>query len=151
MKVQDVMTKDVLFCSPTDNPAAAAERMMQKDCGIIPIVTEEKKVIGVITDRDICLAYARRGAKLAAFNLEEFIGKKIISCQPTDKIEDALKKMKKNQVKRLIITSQDGILLGIISIADILLATDKHKSLTKKVISTLKSINKPRPILLREI
>lgn len=151
MKVQDVMTKDAVFCLPTDNPAKAAALMMQYDCGIVPILTAEKKVVGVVTDRDICLAYAKSSTKLSTFKLEVFTDKKIISCQPKDKIEDALKKMKKNQLKRLVVTSQDAIFVGIISIADILIATDKHKSLTKKVISTLRSISKPFPITLREI
>lgn len=145
------MTREAVFCAPQDNLAKAADLMFQRDCGIIPIVSEEKKVVGMLSDRDICIASSLRNLNPADIKAEEFTGKKIVSCRADEKIEEALKKMKKNQVKRLPVTSQDGSLIGIISIADILLATDNHKSLRKKVFSTLKSISKPRPILLREI
>lgn len=149
MKVQDVMTKDAVFCKVQDNLATAAELMKQRDCSILPIINDEKKVAGMISDRDICIAVTNN-VKPADINVADFTGKKVIYCQATDKIEDALKKMKKNQLKRLPVTSQDGSLIGIISVTDVLLATDKHKSLRKKVVSTLKSISKLRPILLRE-
>ena len=145
------MTKDAVFCTAKDNLATAAELMMRRDCGAVPIVDEEKKIVGIITDRDICIAAASLNVKPAAVKVKDFTGKKIVSCYASDKIEDILKKMKKYQVKRLPVTSQDDILIGIISIADILLATNKHKSLRKKLVSTLKSISKPRPIILREI
>ncbi len=151
MKVQDVMTKDAIFCAPQDDLAKVANLMIQRDCGIIPIVDDDKKVVGMITDRDICIAAASRNLKPADIKAIDFTNGKVISIQSKEKIEDVLKKMKKYRVKRLPVTSQDNSLVGIISIADILLATDKHKSLGKKVISTLKSISKPRPILLREI
>jgi CBS domain-containing protein len=151
MKVQDVMTKDVIFCAPQDNLADAADLLIQRDCGVLPIVDAAKKVVGIITDRDICIAAASRNMKPSDIKTADFTGKKVFSCQANEKIEDVLKKMKKYQIKRLPVTSQDDALVGIISIADILSATDEHKSLRKKVISTLKSISKPRPILLREI
>lgn len=151
MKVQDVMTKDAVFCAPEDNLAIAAERMIKRDCGVLPIVDDEKKLVGIITDRDICIAAASRNIKPADIKAKDFTNKKIVSCRADDKIEDILKKMKKYQVKRLPVTSQEDILIGIISIADVLFATNKHKSLRKKLVSALKSISKPRPILLREI
>lgn len=151
MKVQDVMTKDVVFCTPQDNLAIAAELMRQRDCGVLPIVDDERKVIGIVTDRDICLAAASGNAKLSEIKAEDFTREKIVLVKENEKIEDALKKMKKNRVKRLPVASQDCILIGIISVTDVLLATDKHKTLRKKTISALKSISKPSPILLREI
>jgi CBS domain-containing protein len=151
MKVQDVMTKDVIFCAPQDNLADAANLLIQRDCGVLPIVDEAKKVVGIVTDRDICIAAASRNVKPSDINAADFTDKKVVSCKANEKIEDVLKKMKRYQIKRLPVTSQDDTLVGIISVADILSATDKHKSLRKKVISTLKSIGKPSPILLREI
>jgi len=56
MKVKDVMKTNVSFCSTEDSLMKAAEVMRHRDCGVVPIVDEDKKVIGMLTDRDLCLA-----------------------------------------------------------------------------------------------
>jgi len=155
MKVQDVMTNDVGFCLLTDDLTKAAGVMRQRDCSIVPILDAEKRVVGVITDRDVGIAVASRDCKPSEIKVEDFCREKIIVCEPNEKINDALKKMRKNQIKRLPVTSQSGELVGIISLTDILSTTSKNKSknkkLRKKIISTLMGIGKPRPILLQEI
>ncbi len=145
------MTKDAVFCTPQDNLAVVANLMIERDCGVLPIVDKAKKVVGMITDRDICITAATREQKPSDLFAADFAGKKVVLCRADENIADVLKKMKKYQVKRLPVTSQEDVLIGIISIADILPTIGKHKSLKKKLLSTLKSISKPRPILLREI
>ncbi len=149
------MTNDVGFCLLTDDLTKAAGVMRQRDCGIVPILDAEKRVVGVITDRDVCIAVASRDCKPSEIKVEELCRENIIVCEPNEKINDVLKKMRKNQIKRLPVTSQSGELVGIISITDILSTTSKNKSknkkLRKKIISTLMEIGKPRPILLQEI
>ena len=71
MKVYEVMTIDAGFCSSDDNLTKAAEIMRQKDCGIVPVIDAEKRVIGVITDRDICLAAAESSKKLSGTKAHE--------------------------------------------------------------------------------
>src|SRR5262245_11710178 len=60
MKVKDLMTTDVKRCSPETNLAAAAKIMWEGDCGAVPVTDERDHVVGVITDRDICIAAATR-------------------------------------------------------------------------------------------
>lgn len=151
MKVQEIMTKDVGFCTTEDFLTKAAEIMWQKDCGIVPIINAEKIVVGMLTDRDICFALTTRNARADEIRASEVIGQSIIKCAPEDNIKDVLKKMRKYQIKRLPVTSQNGELIGIISLTDVLFATYKDKSLTKKLDKTIKEISKPRPILLREV
>lgn len=151
MKVQDVMTIDVDFCG-TDAPlTCAAAIMWEKDCGIVPVVDGEKRVVGMITDRDVCIAVSTRDQKPSAIKAGEFTAREVVACQPSDKIKDALKLMKKNKVKRLPVTSQDGELVGIISLTDILFAAEKNKKLREKILSTIIEISKPNPILLLEV
>ncbi|MCU1287849.1 MAG: hypothetical protein JWN60_78 [Acidobacteria bacterium] len=152
MKVLDLMTSDIGFISPADDLARAADIMWQKDCGVVPVVDAEMRVVGIITDRDICVAAGSRDCKASEIKAEEFCGEEnVVSCRPGDKIKDALKLMKKNKIKRLPVTSQKGELVGIISVSDILPASENDKKLRKKLISALVEINKPRPILLREV
>ncbi|HEY0658507.1 MAG TPA: CBS domain-containing protein [Pyrinomonadaceae bacterium] len=151
MKVQDVMISDVGFCLPTDNLAEVADTMRQRDCSILPIINEEKQVVGVITDRDICLAVAGQDCKPSEIKVGEFHRENVIVCEPNEKIKDVLKKMGENKIKCLPVISQNGHLVGIISITDVLIVTKKDKSFRKKVTSTLIAISKPSRITLREI
>jgi CBS domain-containing protein len=151
MKVQDVMTNDVFSCAPQENLATVAGIITQRDCGIVPVVDANNRVVGIITERDICIAASNRKVNFANIKAEEFCNEKIVSCRADEKIKDVLKKMRKNKIKRLPVISQDGYLIGIISITDVLLVTKKDKFLRKKVISTLTAISKPLPITLREI
>jgi CBS domain-containing protein len=151
MKVQDIMTTNIGFCRTADNLARAANVMWEKDCGAVPIVDENNRVAGMITDRDICIAVATRDCRAAEIVAGEVCRGGVVSCAPDDKLKDALKKMAKNQVKRLPVVSQNGELVGIISVTDILLKTDEDKKLRKQVVSALTEISKPQPILLTEI
>ena len=151
MKVKKLMKKGVGFCNPQDNLTDAARVMWQKDCGVVPVVDEDKKIVGMITDRDICISVASREQKASEIKAAELInGKRVISCSPDDKIEDALKKMKRKTVKRLPVIDKEKRLVGILSITDILLAAD-DKSMKKRVLKTLKAIGKPHRIVLKEI
>ncbi len=145
------MTTDIGFCNLEDSLTKAAEIMWQKDCGVVPLVDEENKAVGMITDRDICIAAATRNRKTSDIKAKEMINGEVFSCAATDDLETALKKMKKNQLKRLPITDENGELVGILSITDILLCKQKDKKLKKKIYSTLKAIGTTHPIVLKEI
>ena len=145
------MTTDIGFCNLEDSLTRAAEIMWQKDCGVVPVVDEEQKVVGMITDRDICIAATTRNQKPSDIKAKEMINREVISCVANDRLETALKKMRRNQLKRLPITGENGELVGILSIADVLLCEQKAKKLRKKIYQTLKAIGTSRPIVLKEI
>jgi CBS domain-containing protein len=151
MKVKDVMKTDVGFCSSEDSLMKAADVMRSRDCGAIPIVDENRKVVGILTDRDLCLAVVARNRKASDVKTGELISGKLVVCAADDKLEDVLRKMRKHRIKRLVAVGSEGELTGILSLSDILLSVDKDKDLKKKVFSTQKAIYKPRPIVLQEI
>ncbi len=151
MKVEKVMTKDIGCCRPEDDLSKAAEIMRQKDCGVIPVIDEENKLDAMITDRDICFAAADKKQKISQIKVGEAAAAKIISCAADDKVEDALKKMRKHQLKRLPVTGKNSEIVGMLSVSDILISARKDKKLKKKVYSTLEEIFQPRPIVLEEI
>ena len=150
MKIKQLMTKNTNSCQPADKLIKAVEIMRQNDCGAVPVVDENEKVVGMITDRDICLAVADTGSKISQIKVEKLMTKKIISCSPDDKIEDALKKMRKNQLKHLAVTGKDNKIVGILSVTDVLISVRKDKKLKKKIYKTLEAIFQPRPIVLQE-
>jgi CBS domain-containing protein len=149
MKVKKLMTEEVEFCHLEDDLTKAVEIMWRRDCGVVPVIDGNGSVVGMITDRDISIAAASRNQKLSEIKIGEVIANgNLVTCSPDEDVEDALKKMRRKQIKRLSVVSKNGALTGILSITDILL---KDKKLKKKVFSALKAIAKPRPIVLDEI
>ena len=68
MKVEDLMTRSVGTCRPTDTLSSAAQLMWERDCGCVPVVSDDgsNRVVGMLTDRDICMAAHFRGASPGA-------------------------------------------------------------------------------------
>jgi CBS domain-containing protein len=150
MKVFEVMTIDVGYCHPEDNLTRAAQIMWEKDCGIVPVVTADKHIVGVITDRDIAIAAATRNRRTASIKAGEMRFAAVHTCAPEDDVKDALRKMRKYKIRRLCVKGQDKDLHGIISLSDILLKAGEKKSVRKLIFSTLEAIAKPSPIVLKE-
>ena len=150
MKVQDVMTYDVQTCRPETNLADAAMRMWRGDCGILPVIADGQKVVGVITDRDICMAAATKHRDPTRIRVREVISGKVYGCSPDTEIHEALKIMQQKQVRRLpIIDALDGRLAGILSMNDLALeaSTERKGDLSAEdVENTLRAICAHRPV-----
>jgi CBS domain-containing protein len=128
MKVKEVMTSDVKSCSLDTNLAAAAKIMWESDCGAVPVTDNGGKVVGVITDRDICIAGATRDRTEGEIPVREVISKTLYACTPGDDVRAALDMMKTEQVRRLPVVGQDGRLTGIVSIHDIAIEARPNKN-----------------------
>ena len=147
MKVQEVMTQDVKFCKPETNLAEATTILWNADCGLLPVVDEEGKVVGVVSDRDICIAVATKGRLASEIAVKEvFNVRPVYSCTTDDQLRAALQTMQQHQVRRLPVVDRAGMLQGILSINDVILAAEnKDRSKEQGVsleetISTLKAI-----------
>jgi CBS domain-containing protein len=121
MKVKNVMVRTPLYCRPETNLGAAAELMWNGNCGFLPIVADNGKVAGVITDRDICIALGTRNRPSGEVTVGEVTSWKVFSCTPEDDIHAALQTMKESRVRRLPVLAQDGALVGVLSIDDVAL------------------------------
>ena len=127
-KVQDIMTKDVKVCKPDTNLAAAAALMWENDCGVLPVVDDEGKVLAIITDRDICIALATRSRLASDVTVNEVISGEVYSCALDDDVTAALKTMQRAKVHRLpVVTKDDGKLQGILSLNDIVLHAEEAR------------------------
>ena len=119
MKVKELMTTDVKRCSPETNLAAAAKIMWEGDCGAVPVTDERNHVVGVITDRDICIAAATRPHTEGEIPVQDVMSKTLYTCSPGDDVRSALETMKSRKIRRLPVVEQGGKLAGILSIHDI--------------------------------
>src|SRR5690242_9271925 len=146
MRVNEVMTTNPETCAMTDSLAKAAGLMWEHDCGILPVMSDEGRVVGLLTDRDICMAAALKGQDLGKIAVGETITGEVFSCGANDDIRDALSTMQKNRVRRLPVLTDDGTLQGLLSMNDIVVKAEESKN--KKaadlsyadVVNTYKSI-----------
>lgn len=118
MIVRDLMTKDCVSVSTDESLSAAAGKMWEKDCGALPVV-QDGVVVGMVTDRDICMATWSRGLAPEAIPVVDAMSTKLVSCSSGDSIRQVEATMRSNQVRRLPVVDEQGHLQGIISLADI--------------------------------
>lgn len=146
MKVEEIMTRDVRTCCPETSLAAVAEIMWKNDCGTVPVVDQDRNVIGVITDRDICIAVATKGRLASEIMTGQVCTRDVYSCGRDDDIKAALAVMRTEKVRRLAVVDKNGALQGILSLNDIALRAEdpndgKRRDLSNSdLVNTLKAI-----------
>lgn len=121
MKVKELMTPDAKAIWITESLADAAKEMWENDCGALPIVKDGRKVVGMITDRDICMATAMRDRNPSAISVEEVMNRIVFAAEAEEDIEQALQTMREHKVRRLPVLNLEGELQGIVSMNDIVL------------------------------
>jgi CBS domain-containing protein len=152
MQVKEVMTSEACTCTPETSLAAAAMLMWEHDCGVLPVVDDARKVVGMITDRDICMAAAMRPSPMSEIAVREVISGQAHTCTPETDIREALKTIQREKVHRLAIVGAEGELQGVLSMNDIALEAKegsgkKTNGLSyKDVVETYKSICEHRSL-----
>jgi CBS domain-containing protein len=142
MKTEDVMTREVHTCLPDTDLGLAAMQMWEGDFGVLPVVADGGEVVGMITDRDICMAAASRNKAPGEIRVEEVMTGQVYSCSVDDNIHDALKVMEQRRVRRLPVL-EHGRIVGLLSLNDLALKARSSKlaDLTAQdVEETLKAI-----------
>ena len=147
MQLKQVMTTNIATCQPDTNLAVVAKLMWDRDCGFVPVVDAAGKVVDVITDRDICIASATRRLLPEQITAAQAARRQPIhTSQPEDTTEKALATMRQFQVRRLPVISADGTLKGVVSMNDIVLASQqKEGPAPADIVSTLAAICAHRP------
>jgi len=134
MKVKEVMTPHAKGIWLTESLADAAKLMWENDCGVLPIIKDGRKVIGMITDRDICMALAMRDSKPSEISLEEVMTGQVFAVKPDDNIDEALETMQEHKIRRLPVINSEGELEGVLSMNDVVLKATDSKGKAKDSI-----------------
>jgi CBS domain-containing protein len=147
MKIKQLMTTDIATCQPETNLAVVAKLMWDRDCGFVPVVDAAGKLVGVITDRDICIASTTRGVLPEHITAGQAMRPQPIhTSQPDETTEKALATMKQFQVRRLPVVARDGTLKGIVSMNDVVLAAQQKEGPAPiEIVSALAAICAHRP------
>lgn len=144
MQVKDVMTETVRTCTPETNLADAARSMWMGNCGVLPVVDDRGEVVGVITDRDICIATGCRRRDPATILVSEVITNRAYTCGADSDVIEALEIMRQKDVRRLPVLDGAGKLCGVLSMDDVALKIQTDSGATEqegqKINTTLESI-----------
>lgn len=123
------MSKTLSCCAATDTLQKAAQLMKEQDVGAIPVVNDcdERKLLGIITDRDICMKVVAQGNLTSTAKVAEAMTSTLTTCRPDESIEGCESLMKRHQVRRIPVVDSRGVCVGIVSQADIALRdTPEH-------------------------
>ncbi len=152
MRTREIMTASPWCCVLVDTASKAARIMKKMNTGIVPVVENEesRKLVGVVTDRDLCLQIVAEGRDPQKTPVKDCMTSHLICCNPDDDLKKALELMKENQVRRIPIVDKENMLVGIVSMADIARRGDMpiHETF-KKVSEPSQAPSKPRAEELR--
>ncbi len=127
-KITEVMTPIPQCCTPDDSVIEVARVMEQHDVGIVPIVESQdtRRVLGVLTDRDIVLRVVAEGRDPnEVISVGDVMTNEIVSVSPDADVLHAEELMKEHQLRRMLVVDENGSLVGIVSMADLARATDE--------------------------
>jgi CBS domain-containing protein len=144
MTVKELQTSDVRSCNGDTDLASAAKIMWDCDCGVVPVVDEERRVIGMITDRDICIATTTRSTLPSQIRVRDVMSRgPLHACTPGDDARVALGTMKQHRVRRLPVLDQQKRLVGIISMNDLVMRAEHGRGADvpdEALLETLRAI-----------
>lgn len=119
MRVEEICTRSIRSCGKDTPLASAGNLMWEADCGILPVVDDAGKVIGVVTDRDICLALSLIDQPACDVPVRAILRPTLHTCRLGDGVRDALRAMRIHKVRRLAVVDGAGVLQGMLSLSDV--------------------------------
>ncbi len=121
MKISEIMTAHPVFCSVASSVQTAATLMFERGTGILPVVEDafSRKLVGVVTDRDLCRVVLVQGRDPAHVWVHECMTPDPITCSASDEIGKALRLMREHQVRRIPVVNSAQEIVGIVSVCDL--------------------------------
>jgi CBS domain-containing protein len=146
MQVREIMTAPPITCSPQTSLSIAASHMADADCGILPVIDDRRKLVGVITDRDICLAVSRTNRNALNISVREVMTRKVVSVGPGDDMRRALALMRSARVRRVPVVDDAGCVVGLLSIDDLVVRGSPLDDVAaREIVETLHDMAARRP------
>lgn len=150
MAIADLMSRNVATCRADDRLDAAAKLMWDLDIGCVLVLDDHRRVTGIITDRDICMAAYTQGKAPQHIFVHEAMAREVYACLPDDNIAEAEEIMRRRRVRRLPVVDLDGRLVGLVSLNDLAREAVRQQTRVERdltgldVSATLAAICQPR-------
>jgi CBS domain-containing protein len=146
MQLHEVMSHPAVTC-PVDCTADVPARLMWEfDCGVIPLVDQDGRLAGIVTDRDLCMAALMQGKPLFEIAVSSVMTRDVVYCRPEDAVETAETQMRDNQIRRLPVVDEDSHPVGVFSVNDLsrLASSAKRSVIDRDLVRTLGAVSQPR-------
>jgi CBS domain-containing protein len=146
MHLEEVMSQPLVTVPRDATLDQAARLMWEFDCGVIPVLKDDGRLAGVITDRDICMAAYTQGRPLNDIPVTTAMASEVVAAHATDLVENAEELMRGHQIRRLPILDADDRPVGIVSLNDLarLAARAKRSAVDRELVQTLAAVCQPR-------
>jgi CBS domain-containing protein len=146
MRIKEIMTHPVVTCPADSTLDHAARLMWEFDCGIIPVVNDQGRLAGVVTDRDICMAAYTQGRLLSAIPVSTVMATAVVAVHTEDTVETAEASMRENQVRRLPVLDAEDRPVGLVSMNDLarLASRARRSAVDRELVRTLAAVCQPR-------
>ena len=131
--IRDVMTPNPIYVSDKDSIREVARIMAREDTGVVPVVDNSKKIIGMITDRDIVVRLVAEGKDPANAKVNEAMTKNVRAVKEDSTIDEALHVMKSAEVRRVPVVNARNEIVGIVSMGDISRETQQREQVGEAV------------------
>lgn len=137
MRVEHIMTRQVSSCGTDDTLVQAAQLMWDRDCGCLPVCSDNgaNRVVGVITDRDICMSALFKGKPLYELRVADAMSRQLQACRLSDSLNHVEKMMSQARVRRLPVVDDQGSLVGMISLADLAREAARENTAPKQEVT----------------
>lgn len=142
-KCSDVMTRDVICCTPSDSVHVAAQSMSAQNVGAMPVIDshQTKQLIGIVTDHDLALKVVAKDRDSRKTTVEDVMSRKMVVCKPGDDWQVALDAMAKHQLRRIPLVDDQGRIAGIIAQADVATRIEEPKATATVVEEISRGLN----------
>ena len=145
MNISELMTRDPCCCLPSDSAHRAGTLMRRFDVGVLPVVDDEqhRRLLGIVTDRDLCLFVVAASRVSAEVTVEECMMRNPVCCAPEDDARRALELMRDRHVHRLPVVNSHGFLVGIVSLTDLV----RHHAINEADLElAMEVLSQPAPL-----
>lgn len=139
MRIDQIMTQDVCTCRQDDSLDRAAQLMWDRDCGCLPVCVADgvTRVIGLITDRDICMCALFQRKPLSELRVSQAMSKQVQACKVSDSVVAAEEVMAEAQIRRLPVLGDNDALVGMVSLSDLAREAERETAETEQEISEM--------------
>jgi CBS domain-containing protein len=150
MRVKDVMTTSPRSCAIGRSANEAAQIMWEQDCGSVPVLDSDGRPVGMVTDRDICMAAYFRGEPLTAIPVADVMSHEVCTCGPDADVSEAEQRMRQWRVRRLPVVNTRGSLVGMLSLSDLAQGVTKNGGIRqgttdgRGLLETVAVVSEPR-------
>ncbi len=146
MTIKELMTRPAVTCPNTSTTEHAAWLMWESDCGFVPVVDDQGRAVGVVTDRDICMAAYTQGLALRDIPVTTAMAHHVIAIHADESIDTAEHLMADNQIRRLPVIDADGTVVGVVALNDLarLAGEVRRMGLDRELVTTVAAVCRPR-------